>query len=42
MQKWWAVLGSNSSPGRVKRGYGAYVSTICELGSQLQQALVIT
>jgi len=31
-----------SGPSRVKRGYGAYRSTICEPGSQLQQAFRIT
>ena len=31
-----------SGPCRVKRGYGAYRSTICEPGYQLQQALGIT
>jgi hypothetical protein len=31
-----------SGPCRVKRGYGAYESTICEASSQLQQALGIT
>jgi hypothetical protein len=31
-----------SGPCRVKRGVGAYTSTICESGSQLQQALSIT